>query len=79
MCLNRVASVHPKRDKPGLAPQHFSTMRAVAEACDRHTEGLQPGALTSHARTVIRLIGRFLTVRFAVEKRAALCHTRGIR
>lgn len=80
-CRIRVASVHPKRDKPGLAPQHFSTMRAVAEVCDRHTEGLQPSAaaLTSHARTGIWLIGRFLPVRFAVKKRAALCHIQGMR
>lgn len=41
----RVVNVRPKRDKPGLAPQHLAAVRAVAEVCDAHTEGLQLGAV----------------------------------
>jgi RNA 3'-phosphate cyclase len=47
-------NIRAKRDKPGLAPQHLSAVRAVATLCDARVEGLElrsqtlrfaPGAL----------------------------------
>jgi len=36
-----VRNVRAKRDKPGLAPQHLSAVRAVATLCDAQVEGLE--------------------------------------
>lgn len=51
-----ITHIRAKRDKPGLAPQHFAAVRAVAEICGAHVEGLElrsqtlaftPGAIRS--------------------------------
>ena len=50
----RLANVRPRRDKPGLAPQHLAAVRAVAAVCGAECTGLElrsqaftfaPGAL----------------------------------
>jgi RNA 3'-phosphate cyclase len=37
----RLDNVRLKRSNPGLAPQHLAALRAVAEVCDAHCEGLE--------------------------------------
>ncbi len=37
----RLVNVRAKRDKAGLAPQHLTAVRAVAEVCGAKTEGLE--------------------------------------
>jgi RNA 3'-phosphate cyclase len=42
----RLDNVRVKRDKPGLAPQHLTAVRAVASLCDADCEGLELRAQT---------------------------------
>jgi RNA 3'-phosphate cyclase len=41
----RVVNIRARRDKPGLAPQHMTAVRALAELCDAEVEGLAPKSL----------------------------------
>lgn len=38
----RLYNIHARRDPPGLAPQHLTAVRAVAELCAGSVEGLTP-------------------------------------
>ncbi len=38
----RICSIRAKRDKPGLAPQHLTAVRAVGEICGARIDGLAP-------------------------------------
>ncbi len=40
----RVTNARARRSKLGLRPQHLAAVRACAELCDAHTEGLSVGA-----------------------------------
>ncbi len=40
----RVMNVRAKRNRPGLKPQHLTTLRAVAELCDAQTKGFEVGS-----------------------------------
>ena len=40
----RVRSIRAKRDKPGLAPQHLTAVRAVGEICGARIDGLALGS-----------------------------------
>jgi RNA 3'-terminal phosphate cyclase (ATP) len=42
----RLDNIRAKRDKPGLAPQHLTAVRAVASLCDASCEGLELRAQT---------------------------------
>ena len=41
----RVVNVRAKRNRPGLKPQHLTTLQAVARLCDAKTKGLEVGSL----------------------------------
>lgn len=38
----RIRSIRAKRDRPGLAPQHLTAVRAVGEICGARIDGLAP-------------------------------------
>lgn len=38
----RIVHIRARRDNPGLAPQHLTAVRALAELCDAEVEGLVP-------------------------------------
>jgi RNA 3'-phosphate cyclase len=40
----RITKVRANRNQPGLKPQHFSTLKAVAELCSAETKGLEIGS-----------------------------------
>ncbi|MDD1674936.1 MAG: RNA 3'-terminal phosphate cyclase [Methanomicrobiales archaeon] len=40
----RITHIRSGRDRPGLAPQHITAVRAVAQVCSAATTGLAPGS-----------------------------------
>jgi len=44
----RIRNIRARRDKPGLAAQHLTAVRAVGELCDARIEGLALGARELH-------------------------------
>ena len=41
----RIVNIRARRDKPGLAPQHLTAVKALAELCGAAVEGLAPKSL----------------------------------
>ncbi|MCX6649326.1 MAG: RNA 3'-terminal phosphate cyclase [Candidatus Bathyarchaeota archaeon] len=40
----RITKIRANRNQPGLKPQHFTTLKAVAELCSAETKGLEVGS-----------------------------------
>ena len=55
----RIDNVRAKRRKPGLAPQHLTTVLAIAEICDAEVTGaeLRSTAIEFHPRRSVQPAG----------------------